>query len=254
VGLARRPVLAALLLSAALAGHASPARIPLWGTVYAARLPAADFTLTDQQGRSFRMADTRGKVVILSFLYTHCTDYCPFLALKLREMVRLLGRQAADVVVVPVTTDPRRDTPQVLAEYSRALGMYDSWHFVTGPVSSMTTVWKDYFIGVEKPLAMPAASLPAAHGSPPVQPKARFEAGRAARGLGRRDREDGVGMLVQRFGGGYEVAHDTPFWIVDKAGLLRASLDADAAPSEIVFDIRALLAETPQGSVSSRVP
>jgi cytochrome oxidase Cu insertion factor (SCO1/SenC/PrrC family) len=249
VRLPRFLLLAALLLPGVLPGaaalHASPALTPLWGTVYSARLPAADFTLTDQQGQPFHLADTRGKVVLLSFLYTHCTDYCPFLALKLRETVQTLGGQAAGLVVVPVTTDPLRDTPRVLAEYSRALGMYDSWHFVTGPVSSMTRVWKDYFIGVEKSLAMPALAHPAPGDDPQVQSQARFEAGPAARGLSRQDREDTVGMLVQQFGGGYEVGHDTPFWIVDKAGMLRVSLGADAAPAEIAYDVRALLAETP---------
>ena len=39
---------------------------------------APGFTLTDQHGSAFHMADTRGKVTLITFIYTHCTDICPF--------------------------------------------------------------------------------------------------------------------------------------------------------------------------------
>ena len=95
-----------LLLLATGPLFAAPPIRPLLGTVYTQTPPAADFTLTDQHGKPFRMADTRGKVVVLSFLYTHCTDYCPFMAVKLMRSARLLGQAMGGVVIVPVTTDP----------------------------------------------------------------------------------------------------------------------------------------------------
>ena len=109
---------------------------------------AADFTLTDQHGAPFHMAATKGKVVLMSFIYTHCTDICPFIALKMKDAYALLGSDAANVVFVAVTTDPKRDVPEVTAAYSRELGLFDAWHFVGGTPQAVQAVWAGYGIGV----------------------------------------------------------------------------------------------------------
>jgi protein SCO1/2 len=85
--------------------------------------PAPDFTLTDQNGATFHMAAMKGKVVLMSFIYTHCTDICPFIAVKVKNAYTLLGNDAANVVFVAVTTDPKRDVPAVTAAYSKELGL-----------------------------------------------------------------------------------------------------------------------------------
>ena len=45
---------------------------------------APDFQLPDQHGEIIRLSDQRGKVVVLSFLYTHCRDVCPLTAAKFK--------------------------------------------------------------------------------------------------------------------------------------------------------------------------
>ncbi|HEX7593562.1 MAG TPA: SCO family protein, partial [Anaerolineae bacterium] len=60
---------------------ASPS--PLKGTDLG-KIPAPDPKLTDQTGSAVSLADFRGKVVVLTFLYTHCPDECPLIASKLR--------------------------------------------------------------------------------------------------------------------------------------------------------------------------
>ena len=47
--------------------------------------------------------------------------------------------------------------------------------------------------------------------------------------------------IIKAFSGGYEVSHSAPFWIIDTEGQLRAVLDANALPSDIVADLRALM-------------
>jgi cytochrome oxidase Cu insertion factor (SCO1/SenC/PrrC family) len=49
-----------------------------------------------------------------------------------------------------------------------------------------------------------------------------------------------AGKMIQEFGGGYEVGHSAPFWIIDKKGMIRIGMDASATPSDIVTDLRAL--------------
>ncbi len=234
------PLLIIGFLAASLSAIPSVAAGALVGTVYPQPWPAADFSLTDQNGSPFRMADTRGRVVVLSFIYTHCTDFCPFVALKLKEARALLGPAADEAVFVAVTTDPSRDTPKVIDAYSRAIGMEKGWRFVTGTLSAMRKVWKDYFIGVEVEKDSAGSMAGQAPGKP--DPQADEIAQAVARGLSREDRGL-AGAIIERFGGGYDVSHDIPFWIVDKRGMMRVSLDADATPADIARDIRTLSQE-----------
>jgi protein SCO1/2 len=203
----------------------------LAGMVYSEPSPAPDFTLTDQHGSTFRMAQTRGKVVVLTFIYTHCTDVCPFVSLKLKQAQALLGQDAKQVVFVAVTTDPARDTTPVIAAYSKEVGLFDTWHFLTGPEADVKVVWDSYKVGVD------IEKVASAGGQQPNQPESEHAQGLKPEDLRLASR------VIERFGGGYEVTHTVPFWIIDRAGNFRAILDADAAAQDIAGDARLLIGE-----------
>ena len=76
-----------------------------------------DFRLLDHTGRMRTLKDFRGKVVLLSFGYTHCPDICPTTLTELAAVMARLGAQAQNVQVLFVTLDPARDTPALLARY-----------------------------------------------------------------------------------------------------------------------------------------
>jgi len=207
--------------------------VNLSGTVIPKPAAAPDFTLTDQQGQPFHMADTKGRVVVMTFIYTHCTDLCPFITLKVKDALDQLGKDADKAVFVAVTTDPQRDTQKVIAAYSRAAGLYDAWHFVTGPAASVKDVWYNYGVGVdiEKPVPREEASAQSSSASEDAEP---------TQGLSTEE----VSLahhIVDAFGGGYDVSHSAPFWIIDRQGRIRASMDADALPSAIAGNVRALM-------------
>jgi protein SCO1/2 len=84
-----------------------------------------DAVLTDTDGAPFDLrADTEGYVTLLFFGYTHCPDVCPTQMLSIATALgRLEPGVAARVKVVFVTTDPERDTPDVLREW---LASFDS--------------------------------------------------------------------------------------------------------------------------------
>lgn len=108
--------------------------------------PAPDFTLTAQDGTTFSMADLRGKVVALSFVFTRCADVCPIATAKMIGLQRKLGEQfGRDVFFVSVTVDPEYDTPPVLSRYASALG-YDpsGWAFLTGSPATVRHVARSY--------------------------------------------------------------------------------------------------------------
>ncbi|MBE7520622.1 MAG: SCO family protein [Thermoflexaceae bacterium] len=82
-------------------------------------------TLTDTEGRPFRLRErTAGKVTLLYLGYTHCPDVCPtHMADIARALDALPESTAAKVSVVFITTDPERDTPNVLREW---LDLFDN--------------------------------------------------------------------------------------------------------------------------------
>ena len=184
------------------------------------------------------MATTKGKVVLMSFIYTHCTDICPFIALKMKDAYTLLGSDAANVVFVAVTTDPKRDVPEVTAAYSKELGLFDAWHFVGGTPEAVQAVWAGYGIGVTiDPGHRCGRTAEGKQGSRRGGNGLRRQ---PIQGLSKSDLSL-AGTIIQQFGGGYDVGHSAPFWIVDKRGMIRVGMDADATPADIVTNVRALL-------------
>lgn len=115
----------------------------LHGTYLEPPLPAADFTLTSADG-PVRLADLRGKAVVLFFGYTFCPDVCPTTMVRLGQAMELLGKDAERVQVVMVSVDPERDTPERLAQYARAF--HPSFIGVTGTQEEIDAVASAYGI------------------------------------------------------------------------------------------------------------
>src|SRR5215475_5962209 len=65
------------------------------------------FVLLNQDGNRFDSTTIRGKVVVLNFIFTTCTDVCPLFTANLAQLQRTLKSQQADnLFVVSITTDP----------------------------------------------------------------------------------------------------------------------------------------------------
>lgn len=96
--------------------------------------PAPAFELRDAAGATVRLDGLAGQVVVLFFIYTHCPDVCPLHADRIALIQEMVNRTPMrnSVRFMSVTTDPVRDTPDVLTEYGNAHG-FDSanWTFLT---------------------------------------------------------------------------------------------------------------------------
>jgi protein SCO1 len=125
-----------LLLIAAAAGGE---QLPVIG-------PAPPFALTAQDGRQVALADLRGKVVAVTFIYTSCPDICPLLTQKMARVEDELGAAfGAKVAFVSITLDPEHDTPAVLKDYAEAWGAKpDAWMFLTGSAAAIRDVTRRY--------------------------------------------------------------------------------------------------------------
>ena len=106
--------------------------------------PTPDFTLTDQAGQKVSMADQRGKLVLLTFLYTNCPDVCPLITQNLNQALQMLGTERDDVRVLAVSVDPEGDTPKSVDEYAKAHHLLPEFHYLIGSRDELTRVWKAY--------------------------------------------------------------------------------------------------------------
>jgi protein SCO1/2 len=107
--------------------------------------PPADFALRDQNGDLVQLVKLRGKVVVLTPLYTHCQDTCPLTAQQVRGALDdLSGAQRSDVRALALSVDPANDTPDSARRFlveRRVSGYLD---FLLGPRSELQPVWRDY--------------------------------------------------------------------------------------------------------------
>jgi protein SCO1/2 len=107
--------------------------------------------LTAGDGTAFDLARFRGKLVVLEFGFTHCTEVCPVSLASLVQARKLLGADAADLQVVFVTVDPARDDAARLRSY---LGQFDPGFIgVTGTRAQVDAVLKDYGIAASRQVA-----------------------------------------------------------------------------------------------------
>jgi protein SCO1 len=141
------------LIGAALLGGSVPAEAhPEKTSARLSRIgPAPDFALTVQDGARVGLADLRGKVVVVTFIYATCADTCPLLTAKLVGIQRQLGSDRARVRFVAITVDPEKDTPEALRRYAEGHGAKaPGWIFLTGTEGEIGEVARRYGIYVKK--------------------------------------------------------------------------------------------------------
>jgi protein SCO1/2 len=122
--LSRRSALALMALAAA--GPAAFAAAPAGDSVYQLH-PA----LTDQDGRPYDLATTRGAPVLASMFYSGCEMVCPTIFQTIAQTVKTLpAAEAARLRVLMVSFDPERDTVDVLKATAKRHGCDERWRLV----------------------------------------------------------------------------------------------------------------------------
>ena len=113
---------------------------------------APAFVLLDQDGNRFDSTALHGKVVVLNFIFTTCTDVCPLFSANFAQLQRTLKNEHADnLFLVSITTDPEVDSPKVLKAYAQRYGAdFRNWAFLTGTEAQLKPVWKSFGVRVIK--------------------------------------------------------------------------------------------------------
>ncbi len=130
----------------AFAKYTKPA---LAGAVVTPTIQAPDFRLKDQHEVTVSLSGLRGKVVALTFLYTHCPDACPLIADMMHKAYQRLGDTAKRVAFVAISVDPRGDTQEGIRAFLATHHVENDLAYLTGSFAELKAVWGGYYIGTE---------------------------------------------------------------------------------------------------------
>lgn len=113
------PALALVLAACSPSASVPSEEPPLAGTPI-----GGEFTLADQTGETRRWEDFRGWYAVVYFGYTYCPDVCPTDVQRTAQGLRLFGQEhpklREKVQQIFISTDPARDTPEVIGEFASA--------------------------------------------------------------------------------------------------------------------------------------
>ncbi|MHA1976623.1 MAG: SCO family protein [Candidatus Hodarchaeales archaeon] len=110
--------------------------------------PAPDFTLINQDNETVALQQFSGKVIMLGFLYTSCSDdLCSLMTYDFKTIQTTLSSYlGSDAMLICITLDPLFDTPNVLKNYALQNGVNLSmWQFLTAyELATIQQVVDDY--------------------------------------------------------------------------------------------------------------
>jgi protein SCO1 len=117
-----------------------------------------NFQFLNQSDRTIDIRQFRGKVLLLTFIYTRCplADYCPRMSHNFAQLNRVLSadpRLRAHTHLLSISFDPSYDTPKVLKSYGSAYtGNYSKetfqhWDFAAPPKKELTKVLEFFDVG-----------------------------------------------------------------------------------------------------------
>jgi protein SCO1/2 len=118
---------------------------PITGSESTGSMPAIgesvpDFRLLNQDNKPIRLAQYRGRNLLLTFIYTRCPipEFCPRTSMKFSEVykgLKPIGSNAPAPHLLTVSFDPEHDKPEVLREYAGRFMRppdFAQWEFATG--------------------------------------------------------------------------------------------------------------------------
>jgi protein SCO1 len=130
------------------------------------RIPAPgdsvpDFFFTNQDSRRTSIQQYRGKVVLVTFIYTRCPfpDFCPRMSSNFAEIDKQLAADpalAAHIQMLSLSFDPEHDTPKVLRDYAFSIAhtrdpaLFRRWEFAAPRRADLAKI-ADFFGLIAKP-------------------------------------------------------------------------------------------------------
>lgn len=98
-------------------------------------------------GKPFIEQQLTGKIYVMTWYYTHCTDLCPLTMYRFEQLQAQLKAQhllGNKVVLVAMTLDPVRDTAPVIQQYSRHFHASQDWYFLRSTLANTDKVLSEW--------------------------------------------------------------------------------------------------------------
>lgn len=107
------------------ASDASAEEIPAFpGDRIRTALELPEIKLHNQHGDPINLEDYRGRVVLLTAIYSTCSTACPMLMIQAQRAVEeLTPEEQADLTVMAISLDPENDTLELMAEAGAVYGI-----------------------------------------------------------------------------------------------------------------------------------
>lgn len=138
--------LSLLLLLASFSAGAFDEKSALKESQAAIGRSLGEYSFLDSEGRTVRLSQLRGKPLVVSFIYTGCTQVCPaatqFLARAVAEAERTLGAGAFRVATIGFNLP--FDNPHAMKAFGRKFGLSSpNWLFLTPEAESLPALLAD---------------------------------------------------------------------------------------------------------------
>lgn len=106
--------------------------------------PVQEFSFVDQNSSPIGLKDLKHKVWVANFLFTRCSEQCPFLLSQLQKLQKAFLLKES-FRIVSFTVDPLHDSPQVLKDYEKKVGASSRWLFLTGERKALENLFFNSF-------------------------------------------------------------------------------------------------------------
>lgn len=120
----------------------------LQGLILRPQKPAPPLALRNYTGGLVNLGALRGHAALVTFVYTHCPNWCPLIVSNLAAAQRRLGPEAQRVQIIAVTVDPARDTAGAITTFLQARDAAGRMEYLIGDRKQLKPVWKAWDVAV----------------------------------------------------------------------------------------------------------
>ena len=142
-------VLAGAVTAAVLVLDSEVERDAYRGSTPPEAIPLPEFAIPESSGAIVSSRDLEGKVVLVTFLDSQCTEACPIIASQIARALDSLGaEERAEVAPLAISTDPVEDTPTSVRAFLRKNRAEGRLRYLVAPVEELRPVWEAFQIVV----------------------------------------------------------------------------------------------------------
>jgi len=111
---------------------------------------AYDFELVNIDGKIVKLSDFKGKVLAISFVYTHCPDVCHVIISRFVEIRNtLIEKGYSNFALILISVDFEGDTPEYVKQYYKERNVPDDIYYLLGKnLENLKKVWYEYGVYV----------------------------------------------------------------------------------------------------------